>query len=178
VQCWIDDQTLIRRTSAVHVRATKKHGSVCPCGRRGARQLADSVEAISMRRCVIALRPFTLPTAGLILRRAGLSWRALLSRLSGPYRPERHYMRGPGPKYHERQDRECIDGPRFMTDSTIGVLATEETGQGKGEPHKYCPRCRALIVLARVAPKFGPLPELRTYKCLQCGRVIEEDIGQ
>lgn len=39
------------------------------------------------------------------LERAGLldtlldSWRALIGRLRNPYRPERHYMRGPGPRW-------------------------------------------------------------------------------
>jgi hypothetical protein len=127
-----------------------------------------------MRGCLIALRPFTLLTAGLVLRRAGLLWRRLISALSDPYRPEQHYMRGPGPKYYERLDHECTSG-RSIIRSKIRVLATKETVQGKGEAHKYCPRCRALMVLARVAPKFGPLPELRTYKCLQCGCAIEED---
>ena len=131
-----------------------------------------------MRRCVMALRPFPLPTAGAILGRAGLFWRRLMSELSHPYRPEQHYMRGPGPKCHEREARERVEGPRSVTDSTTGVLATRETGQGRAEPHKYCPRCRTLMMLERVAPKFGPLPELRTYKCLQCGCVIEEDIGR
>ena len=59
-----------------------------------------------MRRCVIALQPATLRTAGPILHRAGLLWRRLMSALSDPYRPEQHYMRGPGPKYHERQGRD------------------------------------------------------------------------
>jgi hypothetical protein len=27
---------------------------------------------------------------------------ALLQRLRNPYRPERHYMRGPGPKWREK----------------------------------------------------------------------------
>ena len=27
---------------------------------------------------------------------------ALLQNLRHPYRPERHYMRGPGPKWHEK----------------------------------------------------------------------------
>jgi hypothetical protein len=81
-------------------------------------------------------------------------------------------MRGPG---RERQERDRIDGVRSMSDATIGLAAIKQTGPGKAEPHKYCPRCRILMVLARVAPKFGPLPELRTYKCLQCGCVIEED---
>ena len=29
-------------------------------------------------------------------------WRNLTARLGNSYRPERHYMRGPGPKWHER----------------------------------------------------------------------------
>jgi hypothetical protein len=45
-----------------------------------------------------------------------------------------------------------------------------------GNGHKYCPRCTAMMVLERVAPKFGSLPELRTYKCLRCACVVEEDI--
>jgi hypothetical protein len=130
-----------------------------------------------MQRCVTALRPFGLQTAGPIVRRAGLLWRRLISALSDPYRPEQHYMRGPGPKYHERRGHERINGPRAMPDSTTRVLATRQAGESKSEAHKYCPTCRTLMVLARVAPKFGPLPELRTYKCLKCGCVIEEDVG-
>jgi hypothetical protein len=126
-----------------------------------------------MQRCVTALRPFSLRTAGPVLSRVGLLWRKLMSALSDPYRPEQHYMRGPGPKYHER-----INGSRTMADSTTGALATREAGESKREAHKYCPTCRTLMVLARVAPKFGPLPELRTYKCLKCGCVIEEDVGK
>jgi hypothetical protein len=29
-------------------------------------------------------------------------WRRLVGSLSDPYRPELHYMRGPGPKWRER----------------------------------------------------------------------------
>jgi hypothetical protein len=29
-------------------------------------------------------------------------WRKLVSQLFVRYRPERHYMRGPGPKWHEK----------------------------------------------------------------------------
>jgi hypothetical protein len=32
-------------------------------------------------------------------------WRALTKDMAGPYRPERHYMRGPGPKWHAKHDR-------------------------------------------------------------------------
>jgi len=45
-----------------------------------------------------------------------------------------------------------------------------------GDAQKCCPRCTAMMVLERVAPKFGPLPELRTYKCLRCACVVEDDI--
>jgi hypothetical protein len=29
--------------------------------------------------------------------------------LFDPYRPERHYMRGPGPKWHARHSMSCAD---------------------------------------------------------------------
>jgi hypothetical protein len=32
-------------------------------------------------------------------------WRTLRRDLSGSYRPERHYMRGPGPKWREKHTR-------------------------------------------------------------------------
>jgi hypothetical protein len=34
-------------------------------------------------------------------RLAGL-WRKVVKELCDPYRPERHYMRGPGPKWREK----------------------------------------------------------------------------
>jgi hypothetical protein len=37
-------------------------------------------------------------------RGAGL-WRRFLMELLAPYRPELHYMRGPGPKWHEKHGR-------------------------------------------------------------------------
>jgi hypothetical protein len=32
-------------------------------------------------------------------------WRTLKVHLFAPYRPERHYMRGPGPKWREKHER-------------------------------------------------------------------------
>jgi hypothetical protein len=32
-------------------------------------------------------------------------WRTLVKHLTDPYRPERHYMRGPGPKWREKHRR-------------------------------------------------------------------------
>ena len=33
-------------------------------------------------------------------------WRSWSKELFGAYRPERHYMRGPGPKWHEKHAQE------------------------------------------------------------------------
>jgi len=32
------------------------------------------------------------------------------------------------------------------------------------------------MVIERVTPEFGPLPEMRIYKCLRCGSVVDETI--
>lgn len=119
-------------------------------------------------RCTIAL-----PPGGSLWRRAHIPWRRLVAALSDPYRPERHYMRGPGPKCRERQD--CAHEAQSAPARTAGS-GDKPAGAGKSMPNKYCPKCMTLMVLERVAPAFGPLPELRTYKCLHCGCVIDEDV--
>ena len=103
-----------------------------------------------MRRPAMAL-PATFRLSGAIWCWVSALWHMLMATVREPYRPEQHYMRGPGPKSRERQD-------------------------GKRDAQKYCPKCATVMVLERVAPKFGPLPEQRTYKCLQCGCEVEEDI--
>ena len=35
-------------------------------------------------------------------------WRAAFKDMFGPYRPEKHYMRGPGPKWLERHANQLI----------------------------------------------------------------------
>ena len=37
-------------------------------------------------------------------------WQALLHSLSDRYRPELHYMRGPGPKWHAKQQSAGMQG--------------------------------------------------------------------
>jgi hypothetical protein len=39
-------------------------------------------------------------------------WRTLRKALFHPYRPELHYMRGPGPKWHEKHDQGRTHGGR------------------------------------------------------------------
>ena len=36
------------------------------------------------------------------LAKVTTAWNRLLKDMSDPYRPERHYMRGPGPRWHAR----------------------------------------------------------------------------
>ena len=37
------------------------------------------------------------------LDKVATGWHPLLTHISDPYRPERHYMRGPGPRWHTRR---------------------------------------------------------------------------
>jgi hypothetical protein len=48
-----------------------------------------------------------LPTLARGLDGAARRWRWLTISLFGPYRPERHYMRGPGPKWREKHARDA-----------------------------------------------------------------------
>jgi hypothetical protein len=47
------------------------------------------------------------PTLARGLEGAARRWRRLTTSLFDPYRPERHYMRGPGPKWREKHAREA-----------------------------------------------------------------------
>jgi hypothetical protein len=48
---------------------------------------------------------FAIPTLARGLDGAARRWRWLTTSLFDPYRPERHYMRGPGPKWREKHAR-------------------------------------------------------------------------
>ena len=43
------------------------------------------------------------PLSPLPMRSLLTRWQRLVARVYDPYRPERHYMRGPGPKWHARR---------------------------------------------------------------------------
>ena len=38
-------------------------------------------------------------------------WRSMTNELFGNYRPERHYMRGPGPKWRAKHARAAVSAP-------------------------------------------------------------------
>jgi hypothetical protein len=56
---------------------------------------------VTVIRAYIASQPQFLPLTGLTRAIADLAL-GLKRRLTDPYRPELHYMRGPGPKWRER----------------------------------------------------------------------------
>ena len=50
-------------------------------------------------------------SANVSLAKGFVAWQALTKALFDDYRPELHYMRGPGPKWREKHDWAAIDGP-------------------------------------------------------------------
>ena len=59
--------------------------------------MGRAIAAISGSAVALLPRPFALFKSALI----GV-WQELTRDMSGRYRPERHYMRGPGPKYRAK----------------------------------------------------------------------------
>jgi hypothetical protein len=60
-----------------------------------------------MRQTITATRASTAEPSRTVpsFRRAMAElWHSLSKDLAGTYRPERHYMRGPGPKWHAKHD--------------------------------------------------------------------------
>ena len=60
-----------------------------------------------MARATIAAMPNTLGRSSERARRLGKAFSELRNIFKGlfdPYRPELHYMRGPGPKWHAKHD--------------------------------------------------------------------------
>jgi hypothetical protein len=55
-------------------------------------------------------------------------------------------------------------------------MADKQVVHGSGETRKYCAKCAALMMIERVMPRFGPLPEIRIYKCLRCGSTVDETL--
>jgi hypothetical protein len=116
-----------------------------------------------MPRCIGGFQRGTLCMTVPLLPRTRALWRSLVASVSDRYQPELHYMRGPGPRFRELEARR-------------GLMTEQQPARGKGEAHKYCPKCATLMVLERVKPTFGPLTESRVYKCLRCGSVVDETI--
>jgi hypothetical protein len=57
--------------------------------------------------------------------------------------------------------------PRRVPSLDILMMAPED----ENDPLK-CPDCSGPMKIARVTPKFGGLPELRTYQCVECEEVV------
>ena len=48
---------------------------------------------------------FAIPAPGRVFGATARRWRQLTASLFDPYRPELHYMRGPGPKWRAKHAR-------------------------------------------------------------------------
>jgi hypothetical protein len=51
------------------------------------------------------------------------TWRTLVKDLFDPYRPELHYMRGPGPKWREKHQPALVHVPARAEPSLVRVRA-------------------------------------------------------
>jgi hypothetical protein len=61
------------------------------------------------------------------------AWQALTKALFDHYRPELYYMRGPGPKWHEKNDRVEIDGAsRGVRRALMTVFGRDFLRHGSG----------------------------------------------
>jgi hypothetical protein len=70
------------------------------------------IRVIAFASLPLRRRPAMVSKAANLLTTAGEFWRAQLARLTDPYHPELHYMRGPGPKWREKHPEAKIDPPR------------------------------------------------------------------
>jgi hypothetical protein len=67
----------------------------------------------------LVIKPSEVELAVLVLFVSALrnGWRKLIFKLTDPYRPELHYMRGPGPKYQAKNSTEALStGPSRLKD--------------------------------------------------------------
>jgi hypothetical protein len=56
------------------------------------------------------------------------------------------------------------------------IARINEMGASANTP--YCPNCGQPMMLARVTPRFGGLPELHTFECRPCGAILTESVGE
>lgn len=67
------------------------------------------IRVIALASLPLRRRPAMVSKAANFLAMAGDFWRTQIARLTNPYHPELHYMRGPGPKWHEKHPQAKID---------------------------------------------------------------------
>jgi hypothetical protein len=95
-------ETLTSRTSAVQVEGIKNAPT-----KETTTSSVGNCESTTMLRIRENPHMPTLCAASRIWERTSWqrTWRALTELLRDPYRPEQHYMRGPGPKYRAKHRR-------------------------------------------------------------------------
>jgi len=75
----------------------------------------------------------------------------------GSYRPDLHYMRGPGPKWHARHA------------GFVGMELTPALNACSRTPKApRCPNCAQTMPLTRTTQRYGTLPAIHTFECRLC----------
>jgi hypothetical protein len=69
------------------------------------------IRVIALASLPLRRRSVVVSKAASLLATTGEYWRAQVARLTNPYHPELHYMRGPGPKWREKHPEAEIDPP-------------------------------------------------------------------
>jgi hypothetical protein len=70
------------------------------------------IRVIALASLPLRTRSAMVSKAANLLATTGEFLRAQLARLTDPYHPELHYMRGPGPKWREKHPEAKIDPSR------------------------------------------------------------------
>jgi hypothetical protein len=70
------------------------------------------IRVIALASLPLRRRSAMVSKAANFLATTGEFWRSQVARLTNPYHPELHYMRGPGPKWREKHPEAEIDPPR------------------------------------------------------------------
>ncbi len=115
-----------------------------------------------MSRVTVLLFPPSKVTADVVFSAASLAavieiWRRLMTGIFDPYRPELHYMRGPGPKWREKHA--CNISDHGMNDHLIAMSASDQAAVTLGFPS-----------LAQMAPGSSRKPAGFLPRRLRSGR--------
>jgi hypothetical protein len=70
------------------------------------------IRVITLASLPLRTRSAVLSQAASFFATAGEFWRTQVARITNPYHPELHYMRGPGPKWREKHPEAKIDPAR------------------------------------------------------------------
>jgi hypothetical protein len=79
--------------------------------------------------------------------------------------------------------RFCLQRVRNSTEWLVDLAQCDFAGAAakcamrtRPEDDRLCPKCSRPMTLARITPKVGGIPALRTFRCGPCGHVVTEEV--